>query len=59
MKICIFSDIHGNQYALKAFMREISNYDIDQFIFCGDIFGYYYGLKLRSNQIIHINLYIN
>ena len=43
MNICVFSDIHGNQYALKAFMNLLPNFEIDHFIFCGDIFGYYYG----------------
>lgn len=43
MKFIIFSDIHGNQYAFNAFLKEIKQVDYDKIIFCGDIFGYYYG----------------
>ena len=43
MKICIFSDIHGNQYALRAFIEKLRVFEINHFIFCGDIFGYNYG----------------
>lgn len=48
MKICLFSDIHGNQYALDEFIKISSKLDIDLFIFCGDIFGYYY----EPNKVI-------
>ncbi len=43
MRICIFSDIHGNQYALHAFSSLLPSLGIDGYVFCGDIFGYYYG----------------
>jgi putative phosphoesterase len=43
MRIAIFSDIHGNQYALRRFLMMLPNLSVDEFIFCGDIFGYYYG----------------
>lgn len=43
MKLIIFSDIHGNQYALKQFLKDIQAIQYDEIIFCGDIFGYYYG----------------
>lgn len=43
MKLIVFSDIHGNQYAFDAFLKEIARIDYDKIIFCGDIFGYYYG----------------
>lgn len=43
MKLCIFSDIHGNQYAFNSFIKEIYKRDIDHFYFLGDVFGYYYG----------------
>jgi putative phosphoesterase len=53
MKLCFFSDIHGNSYALDEFINYCSKLDIDQYVFCGDIFGYYYEqeeiiTKLRS-----------
>lgn len=43
MKAVIFSDIHGNQYAFREFLREIQQMDYQLLIFCGDIYGYYYG----------------
>lgn len=42
MKISIFSDIHGNLYALEEFFKKSKDLEIDLYIFCGDIFGYYY-----------------
>lgn len=45
MKFVIFSDIHGNQYALDSFLEKVSEFSFDCMIFCGDIFGYYYGQK--------------
>jgi len=42
VKLCFFSDIHGNCYALDEFISNSSKLHIDQYIFCGDIFGYYY-----------------
>lgn len=43
MKIVIFSDIHGNQYSYREFIKLIEKLEYDYIIFCGDIFGYYYG----------------
>lgn len=45
MRILVFSDIHGNQYAFRAFLKDIGGVRYDAAIFCGDIFGYYYGQK--------------
>lgn len=45
MKIIVFSDIHGNIYALDAFLNQIKNEQYDRIVFCGDIFGYYYNQK--------------
>lgn len=42
MKICFFSDIHGNIYSLNSFIEVTVKQDIDMFIFGGDFFGYYY-----------------
>lgn len=41
MKICIFSDIHGNHTAFKK-MLENEKCKVDLFIFLGDIWGYFY-----------------
>lgn len=43
MKIVVFSDIHGNQYAVRSFLKQIESISYDRLVFCGDIFGYYYG----------------
>lgn len=45
MKLIVFSDIHGNSYALDAFTKKINDMAYDYLIFCGDIFGYYYNQK--------------
>lgn len=42
MKIAFFSDVHGNQYAFKAFLCSIREKQPDFVVFGGDIFGYYY-----------------
>jgi len=39
MKLGIISDIHGNNFALKAILEKTPN--VDLFIFLGDISGYY------------------
>lgn len=43
MKIIVFSDIHGNQYALSAGMDLMEQEDAERMFFLGDVFGYYYG----------------
>lgn len=43
MRICIFSDIHGNIDALNRMLE--ADADADYFIFAGDIFGYFYEQK--------------
>ena len=48
MRIAFFSDIHGNKYVLEDFFKKVSSLGIDQLVFCGDIFGYYY----YQNEII-------
>lgn len=42
MRLLVFSDLHGNSYALDAFLKRIRQEEYDQLVFCGDIFGYYY-----------------
>jgi len=39
----VVSDIHGNQYAWRAFLEQIQRIKYDRMVFLGDIFGYYYG----------------
>lgn len=45
MRLVVFSDIHGNIYALEEFMKNIRELDYDNIVFLGDIFGYYYHQK--------------
>ena len=42
MKICIFSDIHGNQIAFQTAFSKIINEKADLNIFLGDLCGYYF-----------------
>lgn len=42
MKYVIFSDIHGNDFALKQMLLDLEKEDINGYIYCGDIAGYYY-----------------
>ena len=41
-KIGILSDIHGNYDALEAVIKSAKKKRINNFIFCGDLVGYYY-----------------
>ncbi len=40
MRIAVFSDVHANQEALKAFMNHAARRRIDQYVCLGDIVGY-------------------
>lgn len=42
MRICFFSDIHGNGSAFRAFVKRMELERPDKIIFGGDFFGYYY-----------------
>ena len=59
MKICFFSDVHGNIFAFKEFLKDIKDKNIDLIVFGGDFFGYYYYVneiidKVRKSNIISI-----
>lgn len=43
MRLLVFSDLHGNQYAWSAFLKAITDINYDKAVFLGDVFGYYYG----------------
>ena len=54
-KIGILSDIHGNYDALKAILDKAKKKKISNFIFCGDLIGYYYEpkkFKVKKKQTI-------
>ncbi len=40
MKICVFSDIHGNRLYFDAALKAWQNMEIDQYYFLGDAVGY-------------------
>ncbi|MDF1876193.1 metallophosphoesterase family protein [Sulfurimonas sp. SAG-AH-194-I05] len=58
MKLIVFSDIHGNIYSLEKAVKLMEEYKPDQYLFLGDMAGYYYYqnkcielLKTLSNLI--------
>lgn len=42
MKLCFFTDIHGNKPAFDAFCADIEYKETDLVVFGGDFIGYYY-----------------
>lgn len=54
MKLLVFSDIHGNGYAMEIFMKKLITIQYDKAIFCGDIFGYYYDQQKIMEYMIKI-----
>lgn len=50
-RIAVLSDIHGNIQSLNAVVRSLENYEIDDFIFCGDYIGYYYNPDTVISEI--------
>lgn len=54
MKLVVFSDIHGNSFALDAFLTKLKNIEYDYLIFCGDIFGYYYNQAQIIEQFLQL-----
>jgi len=50
LKLIIFSDIHGNIYSLKKALQEMKKYNPDQYLFLGDMAGYYY----NQNECIEL-----
>lgn len=62
MRICFFSDIHGNGASFDAFLRCMDSEQPDQVIFGGDFCGYYYDsirimreIKQRQYQCLRGN----
>ena len=61
MKICFFSDIHGNNTAFLKFLSCIENEGIDLMVCGGDVSGYYYESEkvisvLRKTNNLHCTL---
>lgn len=55
MKICVFSDVHGNLFYMDAFLKACREKEIESYFFLGDSLGYLpYGRevldRLRSIQ---------
>lgn len=58
MRICIFSDLHGNKYAFETFLKTVDLEEFGKVIFCGDLFGYYYYPDIIVQKLLSIkNLY--
>ena len=55
MRVVFFSDIHGNQYAFDKFLEQMSIVEPDMTVFCGDVFGYYYGQEYILTKMRNIN----
>ena len=51
MKIAVFSDVHGNQYAFASFEKDLERVNPDKIVFLGDVFGYYYGQQEILNKL--------
>ena len=47
MRIAVFSDVHGNRYALDTFLEQVMP-KVDCAVFCGDAVGYYY----HANEVL-------
>lgn len=59
MKIFFISDIHGNQFALKAILEEAKRLNVDIIYCLGDISGYFTGTNevielLKTHKVISI-----
>lgn len=50
MRLAVFSDIHGNLEALRAFVRASADLNLDRYICLGDIVGY----GARPNECIEL-----
>lgn len=55
MRVAIFSDVHGNIYSFKRILDSMKKNNIECYIYCGDICGYYY----YQNEIIELFQEIN
>ena len=42
MRIAVFSDVHGNKYAMSSFLAKLQSVDYDKAVFLGDVMGYFY-----------------
>ena len=50
MILIVFSDIHGNIYSLEQALREMDKYKPENYLFLGDMAGYYY----HQNECINL-----
>ena len=55
MKIIVFSDIHGNIYALEEALKLMKAYNPYAYLFLGDIAGYYY----HQNECVDLLLQLD
>lgn len=55
MKYVVFSDIHGNACALRHMLNASRLENVDGYICCGDIVGYYYDFEDAVNLLKGLN----
>ena len=60
MKLAVFSDVHGNIFALEAALKEAERFKVDRYLILGDNVGYYYYAdkvykKFESLDCEHVN----
>ena len=51
MRYAVLADIHGNEYALRAVIKDVKKACIDELILLGDYVGYYYGVDVIIDMI--------
>jgi len=54
MKICVFSDIHGNNHAFKQALPMLKNEGADLYLFLGDLCGYYFDQEEIFAELINL-----
>ena len=51
MKLCVFSDIHGNIDAFSSVLDAVCHEDVSGYIFLGDLCGYYHEVYAAFNAL--------
>lgn len=57
MRLCFFSDIHGNGYAFDVFLKEMKEKKPDRIVFGGDFAGYYYDSDRIISQMREMGIF--
>ena len=54
MRLCIFSDVHGNDVALAAGIRVMNSLHPDAYLFLGDLCGYYPNISYCYDMLTNL-----